>query len=143
MRDATGQPLATSHEKSFRVIASDRRSCRVEDWKIRAPSARTQDALTVTLDEPMDHALLHSMIDVYSQNHMVDGEIAVREGEREWRFTPKETWRAGNYELRINVLLEDLAGNRIDRLFDVDIMSIEDPEIKDIGEWATRRFHIQ
>ena len=143
MRDATGQTLAKSHEKSFGVTASDRRSSRVEDWKVRAPSARTQDALIVTMDEPMDHALLHSMIDVYTQNHMVDGEIAVQEGEREWRFTPKETWRAGNYELRINVLLEDLAGNRIDRLFDVDIMSTEDQEMKDIGEWATRRFSVQ
>lgn len=143
MRDATGQSLMASHEKSFRVTASDRRSSRVEDWKVRAPSARTREALTVTLDEPMDHALLHSMIDVYTQNHMVDGEIAVREGEREWRFTPKETWRAGNYELRINVLLEDLAGNRIDRLFDVDIMSTEDQEMEDIGEWTTRRFNVQ
>ena len=68
MRDATGRTLMASYEKAFRVLASDRRSSRVEDWAIRAPSARTQDALTVTLDEPMDHALLHSMIDVYSQN---------------------------------------------------------------------------
>ena len=56
---------------------------------------------------------------------------------------PERELARGEYELRVNVLLEDLAGNRIDRLFDVDIMSTQDQEMKDIGEWTTRRFTVQ
>ena len=40
---------------------------------------------------------------------------------REWRFTPTDPWRAGNYQLLVLSIIEDAAGNRIDRPFEVDV----------------------
>ena len=40
--------------------------------------------------------------------------------ETEWRFTPDRPWSAGSYAIVIRTTLEDLAGNHINRAFDVD-----------------------
>jgi hypothetical protein len=36
-------------------------------------------------------------------------------------FTPAERWKPGDYELVVDLALEDLVGNRIGRPFDVDL----------------------
>jgi hypothetical protein len=40
--------------------------------------------------------------------------------ELSWAFAPAEAWRAGEYALVALASLEDTAGNRIGRPFDVD-----------------------
>ena len=40
--------------------------------------------------------------------------------DREWRFTPSEPWVEGTHELVVLAILEDLAGNRVNRPFEVD-----------------------
>jgi hypothetical protein len=45
----------------------------------------------------------------------------VEQNETRWRFVPSQPWKAGRYELVIDMTLEDLAGNRIGRPFDVDL----------------------
>ena len=121
----------------------DRRSPSTKDWVIRTPDAGTHQPLVVELDESLDHALLQSMIDVYDTTGFVEGTVALEDSERVWHFTPREPWREGTCELRINVLLEDLAGNRLDRLFDVDMIATEEQTMEDLGEWVTKRFSIQ
>ena len=37
-----------------------------------------------------------------------------------WSFTPKAPWPAGTHQLVAFAMLEDLAGNRIGRAFEVD-----------------------
>ena len=143
MRDATGQTLDNSHVVRCSVIDADRRSPSTKDWVIRTPDAGTHQPLVVELDESLDHALLQSMIDVYDTTGFVEGTVALGDSERVWHFTPREPWREGTCELRINVLLEDLAGNRLDHLFDVDMMATEEQTMEDLGEWVTKRFSIQ
>ena len=44
-----------------------------------------------------------------------------------WRFTPDEPWAAGRFNLAAAVYLEDLAGNSLERPFEVDIFEkVED-----------------
>lgn len=143
MRDASGQALGRAHESTFRTVEDDRSSPRTESWQIRVPRAETRHALVLTLDEPLDHALLQSMITIHLEDQIIDGKIVIAQAETEWRFTPEEAWLEGDYELRTNVLLEDLAGNRIDRLFDVDMMVTEEQTMENLGEWVTKRFSIQ
>ena len=50
----------------------------------------------------------------------VAGTAAVARNETQWRFTPNQPWRTGDYTLTVDNALEDLAGNRIGRPFDVD-----------------------
>ncbi len=40
--------------------------------------------------------------------------------ERSWRLVPAEPWQAGPYELVVDGILEDLAGNSLTRVFDRD-----------------------
>jgi hypothetical protein len=46
--------------------------------------------------------------------------VALAEGDSAWTFTPKLPWLAGDYTLRVGGALEDLAGNNVVRVFDVD-----------------------
>jgi hypothetical protein len=48
------------------------------------------------------------------------GSVDVRREETEWRFTPQQAWIPGEYRIVIHTTLEDLAGNHINRAFDVD-----------------------
>ena len=50
----------------------------------------------------------------------LDGSVAVVRDETEWRFTPQQPWKVGDYQIVIQTTLEDLAGNHIGRAFDVD-----------------------
>ena len=40
--------------------------------------------------------------------------------ETQWRFVPYAAWTAGAYNLQVDTALEDVAGNRVGRPFDVD-----------------------
>ena len=48
------------------------------------------------------------------------GQISVAREETEWRFIPDTPWSAREYPIVIRTTLEDLAGNHINRPFDVD-----------------------
>ena len=51
----------------------------------------------------------------------VTGEGSVQEGERRWSLQPQREWNPGRYRLMIRSTLEDLAGNGIDKPFEVDL----------------------
>lgn len=125
--DARGIPLKAGFAKTFTVGPPDRTPLDVKQWKIAAPAAGTRQALAVDFPEPIDAALLNRVIEVKdSQGKPVPGAISVEREETRWSFTPAAAWRAGGYRLDVPGLLEDLAGNQIDRAFDVDV--IEHPE---------------
>jgi hypothetical protein len=44
----------------------------------------------------------------------------VDRGETKWHFTPEHPWRAGAYDLLALSILEDAAGNRIGRAFEIE-----------------------
>lgn len=113
--DASGAPLASEYRKTFLVTAADRTLPSVSRWRVAAPRAGTRDLLAVELGEPMDHALLLRDLSVN-----VRGEASTANGETRWLFAPAEPWVRGTYELTAATSIEDLAGNRLDRLFDVD-----------------------
>ena len=48
------------------------------------------------------------------------GDISVGRGETAWSFTPREFWKSGAHNIVALGMLEDLAGNRIGRAFEVD-----------------------
>src|SRR5207247_4882147 len=50
----------------------------------------------------------------------LDGDIKLGAHEMGWYFTPRSEWKAGDYVLEAESILEDLAGNRIGRAFEVD-----------------------
>ena len=87
-----------------------------KNWRVTPPRAGTSDPLVIYFPKPLDYALLQHEIEVTG----VTGKVAVARDETEWRFTPDGPWKAGDYTIVIRTTLEDLAGNHINRAFDVD-----------------------
>lgn len=112
--DARGVPLAEAFRKPFRGARSDRTPPDPSAWKIIPPQPASRNALVVRFPKPLDYALLLRTLDVPG----VRGTVALDRDETEWTFTPAEPWKTGAYKLSIDTTLEDLAGNRIGRLFD-------------------------
>ena len=116
-KDANGMALAESFHKDFTGAPADRTTPAVRTWRLAIPKAGTRDALAVRFPGPMDYALLQHALAVLN----VPGAVTITANETEWRFTPDLPWRAGDYSVLAEPTLEDYAGNRPDRLFDVDL----------------------
>ena len=74
----------------------------------------------MTFPEPLDHGLLLRAIGVRRDGRDVIGEMQVDAHETRWVMTPASPWTPGRYEVIALGILEDLAGNRIGRAFEVD-----------------------
>lgn len=121
-RDAEGRPLTEGYEKSFSVSAPDRTSPGIQSWHLAPPREGSTDPLIVEFPEPLDQALLLHVLEVTdSDGNRIEGSIRIDRWETRWQFTPQQPWSAGDYHLEIETILEDLAGNRVDRLFEVDV----------------------
>lgn len=121
-RDANGLPLAASFRREFHAGPAVLTGIATAAWRIVAPRAGTSDPLVVKFPRPLDHGLLQRALGVETRRGaQVIGTIAVSDGEREWRFTSHEPWRAGDYQLVVLSILEDVAGNRVGRAFEVDM----------------------
>ncbi|MBM3814323.1 MAG: hypothetical protein FJW20_22090 [Acidimicrobiia bacterium] len=120
-KDAQGVPLKQGFKKSFTVGPADRTPLDPKKWRLTPPLADTATPVLLDFHEPLDAALLMRFIDVIDINGKpVKGTVSIEREETRWTFMPAEPWKAGAYKLEIMTALEDLAGNKIGRAFDVD-----------------------
>jgi hypothetical protein len=121
-KDATGHPLKEMFTKTFSVGPPDRTPVDPKEWKIEIPKPQTRDPLAITFPEPMDHALASRMIHVVRDSgELVRGTYGLRDREQRWFFAPNASWTAGKYAIAVQTTIEDLAGNNIGKLFEVDL----------------------
>jgi len=119
MRSASGDTLAGKFTKDFSVGKADRRSPDPTRWKIEGPSADSPEPIRIHLEEALDHALLPRLLSVEDEEgSVVVGTLTILRREKLCFYTPGQPWAPGNYELVVQSSLEDLAGNRVDMLFD-------------------------
>ena len=119
LQTARGCKLGVPHLKSFMATAPDVSAPDPERWEIAPPPWGSRDALKVRLDGFHDHISLAYRIRVQTNSgDTLPGRIDVAAGETEWRFTPQAPWRTGDFLLKVDPLLEDVAGNRLTGLFD-------------------------
>ena len=78
------------------------------------------DPLIVDVPHPLDAALALRALSVWKGLAEVPGEARLERNETRFVFTPDGPWSAGHYDLRADPILEDIAGNRIGRPFDID-----------------------
>jgi hypothetical protein len=122
IRDSEGNSLASRFAKKFRAIAADQNRPLPSQWKVTSPAAQSREALQISFAESLDYALLFRYLTVFDdQGNKVDGEIKVGVGESSWEFQPRKPWQLRKYQIKVNGLLEDLAGNTPVRLFDTDL----------------------
>jgi hypothetical protein len=80
--------------------------------------------LVVTFPSPLDYGLLQRALTVADDRGVrVLGDIRLDAGETRWLFTPFDPWRPGEHRLHASSILEDVAGNRIGRPFEVDSLA--------------------
>jgi hypothetical protein len=119
--DGEGQPLVSPFRREFRVGPAEERAIDPAAWRLEAPRDGTRDPLVVSFPRPLDYGLLLRAFRVASEGGArVDGDIEVQRAETRWIFTPRTPWPAGEYRLVAASTLEDVAGNRIGRPFEVD-----------------------
>jgi hypothetical protein len=129
-KDAEGRPLAADFRKNFLVGPADRKVIDLKSWIIGKPLAGTRNALRVSFPEPMDHAILQRELEVVtSTGAVIEGGVEVGPGEKSWIFTPDASWKRGTYTIRVGTALADLAGNMIDREFDIDVFERTDQNL--------------
>ena len=133
-RDAEGDPLREPYRKSFRVGPPDETPLDTATWILAAPGLSTQEALVVDFPEPLDHGLMARALGVETgDGRPIQGDIEIQENETRWAFTPEEPWEERNYHLVAMSILEDLAGNRIGGLFEVDVFNrVEQPDEREV-----------
>ncbi|MDG2382198.1 MAG: hypothetical protein P8N76_11040 [Pirellulaceae bacterium] len=118
--DANGMPLREGFQRQFSVGPADYKQPDSLDWILQIPAVGSRDLLLVTFPEPLDHAMLQRVMRVVGANGLpVVGQVAVKNAETQWQFRPKHRWRAGDYRLRFDKVLEDVAGNSIGRPFEL------------------------
>lgn len=121
-RDNRGLKLAKQYTKEFLVGKWDNKVPDISQWQLNLPKAGVSTPLIINTYQPLDHYLLQESISIIDKNGMpVKGSISISAKDKLWYFSPSESWKAENYRLRVNALLEDLAGNNLNRVFDRDI----------------------
>ena len=114
-RDDRRVPLKQEFRRTFKVAPEDRIAIDPEKWRIAAPKAGTRDPLVIDFGESLDAALALRLIKVN-----VSGEAQLGPAERQWRYVPDQPWPPSVIDIAIDTALEDLAGNKVGRPFDVD-----------------------
>jgi hypothetical protein len=139
--DAAGWPLKQEFRKPFEVGPPDHEPPSEKTWQVTPPKAGTQAPLTIRFPEPMDQALLVRVIHVTTPvGERLAGSIEVDEQEMRWRFRPRKPWHAGSYVIDAATLLEDLAGNSLERPFEVDVFEKVEERIERVSR--TVRFAV-
>ena len=120
-KDAAGRALALPFEKTFRVAAIERSLVSTRDWKVSSVGMGRRDSLIIDFPKPLDRALLDRMLSVSygAGGGAMSGQTSVLNGGRRWVFVPRGTWNGSSVRLDVLSKLEDLAGNSIERQFDV------------------------
>ena len=120
-RDAEGQPLVAPFRREFRVGPPREDALDPADWRLEVPVPGTRDPLAVLFPAPLDYGLLQRALRVATgDGRPLDGQIRLEREETRWVFTPRTPWQPGQYQLVAAATLEDVAGNRIGRPFEVD-----------------------
>ena len=119
--DEHGRPLGASFRRSFLAGAAVERAIDTGAWRYTMPPAGSRDPLVLRFAGPLDHGLMQRALGMETAaGTTLAGVSSVGAGERSWAFVPAAPWQAGDYRLLVLTILEDVAGNRIDRPFEVD-----------------------
>jgi hypothetical protein len=123
-QDAEGNPLSARHVKRFTVGPADRESPRTEEWLVTTPNPGSRAPVVLDFPESLDHALLERLLVVKRAQGAVrfdvPGRIEVTLSASRWMFYPESPWQAATYVVEVDTDLEDLAGNNLRGVFDVD-----------------------
>ncbi len=122
-RSTAGVPLGREAVLTFAAGPEDHTLPRLAEWRIETPRAGTRAPLGVHFDEPLDAGMLPGALQLFRSDGTAVPAARVAAEARSWTLHPAEPWAAGDYELRVDPQLEDLAGNSLQKPFEVDLQA--------------------
>ncbi len=121
--DAKGNSLAKGIRKTFRSGPPDDQPIDLTKWKISKPTADGREPLSIQFPKALDHALAEHLIWIETAKGIrVSGSAGLADKEHRWLFTPEYPWKSGDFRIAVDSTLEDLAGNSVDRPFEIDVL---------------------
>jgi hypothetical protein len=117
--DAHGLPLTSEYRRRFLIGPAEDHALSTAQWHLAPPAMDTRDPVTVTFPKPLDFGLLQRSLSVRRGDSNIAGRVRVGPAEIWWQFVPDSEWQRGPYMLKVEPILEDVAGNRIGRAFEV------------------------
>lgn len=121
LKSAKGIMMASNYVKNFEVIARDDKKPNINQWKLQLPKKNTAQELSINLNEILDAFLLLETISIYFKDQELKGDFSLSNAETLLHFKPHQSWQAGEYKIIVPCILEDLAGNNLNRLFDTKV----------------------
>jgi hypothetical protein len=118
-RDAEGRQLVEGLTKTLAVAAPLRMALDPDAWRL-TPPASPADPLVIDFPNPVDTALALRALSVWKGVAELPGDARLEQQETRFVFTPDSPWTPGRHTLHADPVLEDIAGNRIGRPFDID-----------------------
>lgn len=137
-KSQNGTRITEEFEKRISVTDRDSISPSIENWIVDPPPANTKLPLLIDFRESLDYTLISKTIQIYFENTLVDCTVDIGEHETDASFSPREVWRPGSYEVLVESRLEDLAGNNINKLFEVDTKRKVNPDTANIRKLRFR-----
>lgn len=141
-KDGDGEPLKAEFRKAFKTVGPDEKQPDFAGWKLTPPKAGTTEPLAVAFGESLEQALAARLIWVEdAAGKRVAGKATLGANETTWRWTPDAAWAVGEYKLVADKRVEDLAGNSIEKPFEVDVFNRIQREV--VAEVVRRPFQIE
>ncbi len=122
--DIRGNKLGKAYSKRFTARVKDIHSPKPGLWKLDIPTAASAEPITINFNESLDYSLLgNTIILITTDGEQIGKKMVVKNNEKSLLIYPENKWPAGEYYLKTDTRLEDLAGNNLNRLFDRDILT--------------------
>jgi len=122
-KSAQNNNLDREYVKHVYVTARDSEKVTIDNWSIIIPTQGTRDRLILDVREPLDAMLALETINILdAQNNTIEGDFKLAKKEQQIWFTPINPWKSDSYNVSVRSVLEDLAGNNLNHLFDKDLV---------------------
>jgi len=118
LKDMKGVSMDSTIRHSFVTTDVDRKKPSMTNWEIGNLQAHTSDPMTIIIPEQVDYGSLIDSFELYYHGVRVAGTIEYNSDTFTISFLPDQNWKAGDYTIRLDTHLEDLAGNNLSHLFD-------------------------
>lgn len=130
LKDQNGVGIGYDFQFTFSINVPDRKKINPHKWGINIPDSESITPLEISFDEILDYGSLKNNFQVLNDhNNILNGHWEISEKSDRIKFYPERNWQSGNYSIIIYDEIEDLAGNRISRLFDQPVRNEDNKEV--------------
>lgn len=126
-----GGKLGQNYTKNFIVTSRDSISPDTNEWLLNLPKPDSKIPLQVDFIESLDYSLLNDVFKLKNEDDQeISGTWEIGKEEKSILFLPSDNWESGKYKIEIENRLEDLAGNNLKRLFEIDLKTTSKTKIE-------------